>query len=132
MVNVSDTLRDYRRCLRKRRYQTREAAEQKARKASTRTGEVIHSYHCGLCGLWHIGKQRPPKGQTIEVPGGRLCWLCGDPIPRERLEKSSHAHPTFTCSPRCSKLRKRFLAKQRRMKKAREDLGPKGSSGTSS
>jgi len=36
-------------------YFTKKIAEEKAKKARKRTHSLIKEYHCGFCGLFHIG-----------------------------------------------------------------------------
>ena len=42
-------------CKRKMQYYTQQIAEEKAKKARIRTHSLIKDYHCGFCGLFHIG-----------------------------------------------------------------------------
>ena len=42
-------------CKRKMQYLTKKTAEEKAKKARKRTHSLIKEYHCGFCGLFHIG-----------------------------------------------------------------------------
>ena len=42
-------------CKRKMQYLTKKIAEEKAKKARKRTHSLIRDYHCGFCGLFHIG-----------------------------------------------------------------------------
>ena len=42
-------------CKRKMQYLTKNIAKEKAKKARKRTHSLIKEYHCGFCGLFHIG-----------------------------------------------------------------------------
>ncbi len=59
-------------------------AEQKAERASGRTGELIIAYECVDCGFYHIGHADLSQRLAREVRIAR-CRVCGSPIPEHRL-----------------------------------------------
>lgn len=53
------TAREYRSCASKIPHVSRREAKQVARLTNTRWGGgSLDAYHCGYCGLWHVGHGR--------------------------------------------------------------------------
>lgn len=122
------------RCEGKHGFQKAEVAEQSARAASLRTGQLIIAYRCYDCGLWHIGhadqsqaQAHLPRtasdltiaGQGIDQP---LCEICGNEIPMVRISQARECNSdTPVCSEACAKVRRnrKIRGKRKARKKPR-------------
>jgi hypothetical protein len=89
-------------------------ADRLAQRASEKSGELIISYHCFDCGMWHIG--HADESQIRAHKPDTNCMYCHKPIPKERLAKAERKGTrVFTCSKKCGDkletLRKRGRSK---------------------
>jgi hypothetical protein len=92
------------RCTRKRTYRKPKQADEAARRASMKTGELIISYQCYECLHWHIGHADKSQILARSSAGFRLCELCATPIPSDRLDKGMRQGKQITtCSKRCQR-----------------------------
>ena len=113
------------RCERKRAYRKATLAEQDARRASQKSGDLIIAYQCYDCGWWHIGHADASQIAARQRVGKPLCVICNQPIAEARRKQARRSgNITMTCSWPCAKQFKR----QRRAARTAGDGGPKGSS----
>ena len=101
----------YARCEHKQGFEYPSVADRLAKEASQKTGELIISYQCFDCGLWHIGHADESQ-RRVRVPLDQaLCIVCGTVIPEARLRKAKrYGTTTRTCKPGCT----HQLARKRR------------------
>lgn len=107
-----------RRCYRKIAYSSWQKAEERAEKASLRTGDLIVAYQCYECGRFHIGHADRSQKIVREVAVSSLnsqCPRCNAQISDERRYQAAESgNSTVFCSPKC---RKKFGEKRRRARK---------------
>jgi hypothetical protein len=93
----------FRRCARKRGFRNPNIADELARRASLKTGELIISYQCYDCGKWHIGHADLSQILARIPPNGPICMICGQRIPDSRIEKAERKGIVIqTCSKLCA------------------------------
>jgi hypothetical protein len=123
------------RCEGKHGFKKAEVAEQSAHTASLRTGQLIISYRCYDCGLWHIGHADQSQNQAHQTktgidqqsvvgqgPDKPLCVVCGNEIPMVRISRARECDSdTPVCSEACAKARRN--RKIRKKRKARMKAG---------
>jgi hypothetical protein len=112
----------FRRCYRKAAYSTWQKAQEKAKKASIRTGDFIVAYQCCECGKFHIGhedqSQKRIREEQLATVSTR-CTRCGDPVDIARRHKAAESGATTVfCSRNC---RERFGEKKGRAKRPASD-----------
>jgi hypothetical protein len=114
---MTDDLRKvhFRRCARKRGFRDPNIADELARRASLKTGELIISSECYDCGKWHIGHADLSQILARIPPSGPTCIICGRRISEARIEKAKRwGSPTPTCSKPCTQEMRRQRAQQKR------------------
>lgn len=89
------------RCHGKIGYWNPRKAEDRAKKATEKSGEWIIAYECPDCGLWHIGhpdpcqfallKQRLCKGCRESIPDGREGKFCTDQCKLDHVARKANA-----------------------------------------
>jgi hypothetical protein len=93
-----------RRCARKRCFRNPRKADEAARRASIKSGELIISYQCYDCRQWHIGHADPSQILARTSPGYPVCEVCLQRIPADRLESSRRKGTRVTtCSRYCQR-----------------------------
>ena len=109
------------RCEYKRAYKKAAWADEAARRASHKTGELIISYECVDCGWWHIGHADATQVALHDAILSRTCVMCGRRISRLRLESARRSGSTTeTCSARCHhKLRRQRSEERKRLTRQR-------------
>jgi hypothetical protein len=96
------------RCEHKQGFEYPSVADRLAKEASQKTGELIISYRCFDCGLWHIGHADESQLRVRLPLDQALCVVCGSVIPEARLRKAKrYGTTTRTCKPGCTHQLKR-------------------------
>jgi hypothetical protein len=107
-----------RRCNRKIAYSSWHKAEERAEKASLRTGDLIIAYQCYDCGKFHIGHADQSQKIVREVSVSSVnsnCPRCTAPISDERRYRAAESgNTTVFCSGKC---RDKWAKKRRQAKK---------------
>lgn len=92
------------RCARKEALPNAGVADKLAQRASEKSGELIISYECFDCGMWHIGHADESQ-IAAHIPPDPTCVYCHKPIPEDRLAKAKRQGIKITtCSKRCTKI----------------------------
>ena len=96
-----------RRCLYKAAYGSWHLAEEKAQKASLKTGDLIIAYECYDCKKFHIGHADHSQHIVRQVALSSVnsqCPRCHAPIPDERRYQAAESgNSTVYCSEKCSR-----------------------------
>jgi len=101
---MMDELREQsiRRCDRKQGYRNPKLADQLAERATRKSGQLVVSYPCYECGLWHIGHAEVAQVLARMLPGPSNCEICGRPIhPNRVLKGNRKGARVTTCSKPC-------------------------------
>jgi hypothetical protein len=113
----------FRRCYRKIAYGSWRRAEEKAEKASLKTGDLIVAYECFDCGKFHIGHADLSQKIVREVSVSSVnsnCPRCTAPISAKRRYKAAESgNTTVYCSAKCQI---KWGKKKRQAKKLASDL----------
>jgi hypothetical protein len=95
----------FRRCYRKIAYGSWRRAEEKAEKASLKTGDLIIAYECFDCGKFHIGHADLSQKIVREVAVSSVnsnCPRCNAPISdKRRYQAAESGNTTVYCSAKC-------------------------------
>jgi hypothetical protein len=106
-------------CDRKQAFEYPSVADRLAKEASQKTGELIISYQCYDCGLWHLGHADQSQIWARVPLDQAMCVVCGAVIPEARLRKAKHyGTTTRTCKPGCAHQLKRRRRAEREAAKA--------------
>src|SRR5207302_8076086 len=90
------------RCERKRAYRDPRLADKLAQRATRKAGQLVISYQCYECGMWHIGHADVAEVLARLSPGRPICEICGRIIEVTRLDKARRNGTRIpTCSKRC-------------------------------
>jgi hypothetical protein len=90
------------RCDRKRPFWSARKADEAAMKATAKAGQLIVSYQCYECGLWHIGHADLSQVLVRMRPEHPKCVICERPIETSRLRKARRLGTRITtCSKPC-------------------------------
>ena len=113
------------RCEQKQGFEYPSVADRLAKEASQKTGELIISYQCYDCGLWHLGHADESQIRVRVPLDEALCVVCGAIIPEARLRKAKrYGTTTRTCKPGCANRLKRRRRAERDAATAEPTIPP--------
>jgi hypothetical protein len=93
------------RCDRKRGFWSAKKADELAMKATAKAGQLIVSYQCYECGLWHIGHADLSDILAHRPRGKQKCEVCKRLIAGSRMGKARRLGIRITtCSKACQAL----------------------------
>jgi NAD-dependent SIR2 family protein deacetylase len=109
------------RCEGKQGFRGPRIADRLAARASKKEGELIVSYKCVDCGLWHIGHADTTQIRAHGLMEAVFCVECGKNVPQNRYRILQNLKCEMTCSTACATRGSRRRLRHRRAARRREN-----------